>query len=52
MPTLINDKLYPWYMAQMRKIAVTSMTLGMLWATYYWKTWAEVMFGVDRAPKG
>ena len=44
---LMMSKQYPWYMAQMRKIAITHITLGLLWSESFIKTWTEVMYGDD-----
>ena len=44
---MIQTKLYPWHVAQARKIAVTHLTLGMLWSTTYLTILTSLLFPGD-----
>jgi hypothetical protein len=44
---MLMPKVMPWYMAQMRKIMVTNMTLPLIWSQAFWEMWAEVYHGAD-----
>lgn len=41
---MMQTKLFPWYMAQVRKVAVTNATLAIRWWEAYWTAWSDVMF--------
>lgn len=38
-------KLYPWQIAQMRRLFVLYSTVPLIWSEAFWKTWHEVYRG-------
>lgn len=41
---MMHLKQFPWWMAKIRKIAVTNMTLPMIWWQGFWEVWANVLY--------
>lgn len=44
---MMHLKQFPWWMAQARKVAVTNVTLPMVWWQAFWTMWQRVLFRED-----
>ena len=45
---MMHLKQFPWWMAQARKIAVTNLTLPLIWSEAFWTIWTYVYFNEER----